>query len=59
MAVKSPCTSECSIDRKTKICLGCFRTLDEIRGWLKMTDHRRHEALRERNRRAAKLAARQ
>jgi len=57
MAVKSPCTDECSVNRKSKICISCFRTIDEIRGWEKMTDHRRHQVLRERGRRAAKLAA--
>ncbi|WP_323051186.1 DUF1289 domain-containing protein, partial [Caballeronia mineralivorans] len=31
MAVKSPCIDVCAFDGKTKMCVGCFRTLEEIR----------------------------
>jgi len=58
MALKSPCIDACAIDRKSKTCLGCYRTLDEIRGWAKTTDHRRHQVIRERPRRMAKLTER-
>ncbi len=33
-AVASPCTSVCAIDRATGLCAGCYRTLDEITGWI-------------------------
>jgi predicted Fe-S protein YdhL (DUF1289 family) len=33
-AVASPCTSVCSIDPVTGLCGGCFRTLQEISGWI-------------------------
>lgn len=56
MAVKSPCVDVCAFDGKTGLCIGCFRTLDEIRGWKKMTDHRRHQILNEKTRRQAKVA---
>ncbi|WP_321924576.1 DUF1289 domain-containing protein [Paraburkholderia guartelaensis] len=56
MAVKSPCIDVCAFDGKTGLCIGCFRTLDEIRGWKKMTDHRRHQILNEKSRRQAKVA---
>jgi predicted Fe-S protein YdhL (DUF1289 family) len=40
--VASPCTSVCSIDSVTGLCAGCFRTLDEIAGWIDLgTDARR------------------
>jgi predicted Fe-S protein YdhL (DUF1289 family) len=55
MAVKSPCIDVCAFDGKTKLCVGCFRTLDEIRAWKKMTDHRRHQVINDRARRQAKL----
>jgi predicted Fe-S protein YdhL (DUF1289 family) len=45
----------CAFDSKTGLCIGCFRTRDEIRAWKKMTDHRRHQVLNERSRRQAKL----
>jgi predicted Fe-S protein YdhL (DUF1289 family) len=56
MAVKSPCIDVRAFDGKTGLCIGCFRTLDEIRGWKKMTDHRRHQILNEKTRRQAKVA---
>jgi uncharacterized protein len=33
-AVASPCTSVCVIDGLTGLCAGCYRTLDEIAGWI-------------------------
>jgi predicted Fe-S protein YdhL (DUF1289 family) len=45
----------CAFDGKTKLCVGCFRTLDEIRGWKKMTDHWRYQVINDRARRQAKL----
>lgn len=32
--VASPCIRSCCLD-KTDICLGCYRSLDEILGWSK------------------------
>ena len=34
----SPCISVCRMDAVTGWCEGCFRTLDEIAGWSRMTD---------------------
>lgn len=31
--VKSPCISVCAMDDITGLCLGCYRTADEIEGW--------------------------
>jgi hypothetical protein len=31
--VLSPCISVCVLDANGAVCLGCFRTLDEIAGW--------------------------
>lgn len=33
MSKESPCTSVCTIDPRTKLCLGCGRTLQEIARW--------------------------
>lgn len=55
MAVKSPCIDVCSFDGKTGLCIGCLRTRPEIREWAKMTDHRRHQVLNDRQRRERKL----
>jgi predicted Fe-S protein YdhL (DUF1289 family) len=32
-AVPSPCISVCRMDAETGLCLGCFRTIDEIMVW--------------------------
>jgi hypothetical protein len=36
--VASPCISVCAIDPRTGLCAGCFRTLDEIAGWIAFTN---------------------
>ena len=36
MSVPSPCKSLCQIDKTDGTCLGCQRTLDEIRDWMIM-----------------------
>jgi predicted Fe-S protein YdhL (DUF1289 family) len=44
--INNPCVRNCCLD-DTDICLGCFRTLNEILSWRKMTDGQRQEALRQ------------
>jgi len=58
VAVASPCLDVCKFDRKAGLCVGCFRTSDEIRQWRKLTDHKRRAILSERRRRETKLASR-
>ncbi|MDZ4735219.1 MAG: DUF1289 domain-containing protein [Rhodospirillaceae bacterium] len=43
----SPCISVCTIDDKTGWCLGCARTLGEIRDWLIMTPEQKEHLLGE------------
>lgn len=31
--IQSPCIGVCSMDDSTGLCLGCYRTMDEIQGW--------------------------
>jgi predicted Fe-S protein YdhL (DUF1289 family) len=33
MSIETPCIAVCIIDPKTKLCLGCGRTLPEIARW--------------------------
>lgn len=35
--VPSPCMSVCKIDPENGLCEGCFRTLDEIAAWSRLT----------------------
>jgi len=31
--VASPCINVCTLDAQTQVCLGCYRTIDEIAAW--------------------------
>jgi uncharacterized protein len=31
--VESPCINVCQMNDKTGLCLGCYRTIEEIQGW--------------------------
>ncbi|MBD8893402.1 DUF1289 domain-containing protein [Roseibium litorale] len=41
----SPCTKICQIDPKTRLCLGCLRSLEEIGGWSSMSDAQRQKIM--------------
>jgi predicted Fe-S protein YdhL (DUF1289 family) len=41
----SPCISVCQIDPKTGWCIGCHRTIDEIRDWIISTPDDRQRIL--------------
>lgn len=42
----SPCISVCTIEEKSGWCLGCARTIDEIRDWLIMTPEQKEALLK-------------
>ena len=33
LEVESPCISVCQIDELSGLCIGCYRTIEEIQGW--------------------------
>jgi len=35
---ESPCNGTCKIDNDTKICKGCYRTIDEIVSWPELSN---------------------
>ena len=37
----SPCNRVCTLDLQTEVCVGCFRTLDEISHWTRYTNAER------------------
>jgi predicted Fe-S protein YdhL (DUF1289 family) len=43
--VASPCTSVCALDAVTGYCAGCYRTIDEIAGWIDLNDDGRRALL--------------
>jgi predicted Fe-S protein YdhL (DUF1289 family) len=52
--VSSPCTSVCVIDPPTGLCAGCYRTLDEIAGWIGLSTEERRALLAELTQRRAR-----
>jgi uncharacterized protein len=38
MRVSSPCNSVCKMDKTSSLCLGCWRTIDEIIAWSSYDD---------------------
>lgn len=50
--VKSPCVSLCCLD-EDDVCMGCFRHVDEITGWLHMDEKQRQALLNELDKRRA------
>ncbi len=44
-SVPSPCISVCQIDNASGCCIGCFRSIDEIREWPILTAEQKHAAL--------------
>ncbi|MFO1281275.1 MAG: DUF1289 domain-containing protein [Burkholderiales bacterium] len=45
--VVSPCRSICVMDDAVGLCVGCFRTLDEIAAWSRYDDARRRAVIAE------------
>jgi hypothetical protein len=39
--VASPCNKVCILDGASGLCIGCFRTIDEIAAWGALDDARR------------------
>jgi len=44
--VPSPCNSVCRMSPATGLCEGCFRTLDEIASWSRLTDDEKRSVWR-------------
>ncbi|UVM21810.1 DUF1289 domain-containing protein [Pseudomonas wadenswilerensis] len=45
-AVPSPCISTCRLDEH-KVCIGCFRHVEDIRQWRAADDEQRRQICRE------------
>lgn len=51
--INSPCISICALDEED-VCVGCHRTVDEIRGWMAMDNDERQAVLKQSHERAKK-----
>jgi predicted Fe-S protein YdhL (DUF1289 family) len=45
--IESPCIKICVVHPKARICTGCFRSIEEIGGWSRMTPDERREIMAE------------
>lgn len=45
--VESPCVKLCVLHPEARICMGCFRTTDEIARWSRMTPEERRAIMAE------------
>ncbi len=55
--VPSPCISVCRMDAGSGLCLGCFRTIDEIVAWGRQSDRERRVVWQQIVRRAGLVPA--
>lgn len=47
MAVESPCIKVCYMDEALNVCIGCWRTLDEIARWGMANDEEKKKIVKE------------
>lgn len=45
--IESPCVKICTLDARSRQCLGCGRTVDEIARWIEMNDAERARIIAE------------
>lgn len=43
--IKSPCIHVCTLDDE-KICLGCYRSVEEVRNWFRYSDDEKLQAIK-------------
>lgn len=56
--IASPCVKLCVIHPEERICVGCFRTIDEIAVWSQLAREARAEIMEDLPSRAPRLAKR-
>ncbi len=43
--IPSPCVNICRMDHDNRYCIGCWRTLDEIKRWAGMSNEEREKVV--------------
>lgn len=56
--IQSPCINICVVHPEARICTGCYRSIDEITSWSKMSNEARAEIMQELPTRAGNLTKR-
>lgn len=58
LSARSPCIDVCRMDPVRDVCIGCFRSLQEISAWSSMSVEQKHAVLAELPARRVLLAVR-
>ena len=45
--IKTPCIKVCVVDGESGLCMGCYRRLSEVAGWVKLTEAERDAVMAE------------
>lgn len=45
--IKTPCVKVCVVDGESGLCMGCYRRLNEVAGWARLTDAERETIMGE------------
>ena len=45
--IKTPCVKVCVVDGESGLCMGCYRRLNEVAGWAKLSDAEREAIMGE------------
>ncbi len=56
--IESPCINLCVVDPATRLCLGCYRSIEEIADWTRLTPEARRSVMAALPSRAARLRPR-
>lgn len=56
--VQSPCIKICVVHPEERLCVGCYRSIEEIAHWSRMTDDERRAVLADLPNRAPRLSKR-
>lgn len=56
--IKTPCVKVCFVDPTHQICVGCFRTMEELGRWTRYSDAERDQIMTALPEREAAYAAR-
>ena len=43
--IATPCIQVCTLDDASGLCLGCFRTIEEIARWARLSETERHAVI--------------
>ncbi|ARE39698.1 hypothetical protein RGUI_1557 [Rhodovulum sp. P5] len=44
-AIETPCVQICNVDRESRLCIGCLRSIDEIAAWTRMSPEERRRVM--------------